>query len=45
MVVDNVVVGCDRYQFNVVFIRVGLVVGKVNNLQIIQVGDKYVGQQ
>ncbi len=44
-VVDNAAAGCDRHQLNAVFIRAGLVVGKANNLQIIQVGDKHAGQQ
>ncbi|CSF05182.1 Uncharacterised protein [Shigella sonnei] len=44
-VVDNAAAGRDRHQLNAVFIRASLVVGKANNLQIIQVGDKHAGQQ
>ncbi len=44
-IVDNAAAWGDRDEFNAVFVGAGLVIGKTDNLQIIEVGDQHASQQ
>ncbi|CNT55650.1 Uncharacterised protein [Salmonella enterica subsp. enterica serovar Bovismorbificans] len=44
-VVDYPAAWRNWHQLDTVFVRAGLVIGKTKDLQIIQIGDQYAGQQ
>ena len=44
-IVNNAAAWCDRHQLDAVFVRTRLVVGKTNDLQIVEVGNQHAGKQ